>query len=193
MCDNMKIDFDDTISIGIESDEEMFQNSYENYVFVDVQGFKTHNNRFICKEFCLIDGNDIFHALIKSPYKFERLSSLYRRQAQWLTRNYHGLSFDSGDMHIIEMKQKVFPKVCNKTILVKGDEKVNWLHYMFRDCGEINCANVGDLSLDYNFKFNSNDVCENHRKSSSQKQYVCAKSNALMLQNLANKNKNVEL
>lgn len=189
MCENINADFSDSLSIGIESDDdEMFHNSIENYVFADVQGFKTHNNRFICKEFCLIDGNDIFHAIIKSPYKFERLSSYYRRQAEWLTRNYHGLPFDCGDMHIIEVKQKAFPKVWNKTILVKGDEKVNWLEHMFRDCGEINCVNVENLNLEHNFKPDSNDICENHRESLTQKQFVCAKLNALMLQNLAKKN-----
>lgn len=180
MSENINVDFDDYISIDIESDEEFFDNHHENYAFIDLQGFKTFKNRFICKEFCLIDGNDMFHAIIKSPYDIGRLTSHYRRQAQWLTRNYHGLPFNCGDMHIIEMKQKVYPKIWNKTILIKGEEKANWLQHIFRDCGEINCVNVEDLNLDCDFKFDSY-ICENHNKSLMQKQYVCAKSNTSLL------------
>lgn len=185
---DMDIDFDDSMCIDVDCNDELFHNSYENYIFVDMQGFKSYRNRFICKEFCLIDGNDVYHAMIRSPYKFERLSSHYRRQAQWLNRNYHGLSFDGGDVHIIEMKQKIFPKVLGKTILVKGVEKVNWLQHMFRDCGEINCVNVEDLNIDHSFEYNSYDICKNHRKTLTQKQYICAKTNAMMLQDIAKRN-----
>lgn len=182
MCENMNIDFDDCISLHAESDDELLDNHNQNYAFVDVQGFKTFKNRFICKEFCLIDGDDVFHVIIKSPYNFERLSSHYRSKAQWLTEDYHGLPFNCGSMDMIEMKQKVFPKVCNKTILVKGTEKANWLRHIFRDCGEINCVNVEDLNFNHIHRFGSYQICENHN-SSSQKQYVCAKSNAILLQN----------
>lgn len=184
----MNSDFDDAMSIDIDSDDELFHNPYENYVFADVQGFKLSKNRFICKEFCLLDGNDTYYAIIKSPFKYEKLSSHYRRQADWLTKNHHGLLFDCGSMNIVEMKQNVFPKVWNKTFLVKGQEKVTWMRYIFRDCGEINCMNVEDLNFDRNFKPDSNDICENHIECSSKKQYVCAKLNALLLQSWAKEN-----
>lgn len=179
----MNVDFDDSMSMSDESDNEIFYNCDEKYVFVDVQGFKSHNSRFICKEFCLIDKDYIFHAIIKSPYKFEMLSSNYRHQAQWLTKNYHGLSFDGGDVQIIEMKQKIFPKVQNKTIVVKGDEKVAWLQHLFRDCGEINCINFEDMNINHLIAYDSSDICENHRINLTQKRYECARVNAKALQN----------
>lgn len=107
--------------------EDLCENKCNNYVYVDVQGFRTSRNRFICKEFCLVDGDFIYHTFVKSPYSFNKMPEYYRRQANWLMNRYHGIKYSYGDTYIIEMKQKMFAKVRNKTILVKGIQKISWL------------------------------------------------------------------
>lgn len=89
---------------------------FNNYVFIDIHGFR-HRERFICKEFCLIDGDYQFHALVKSPYSFEKLNEFYQRHALLQTK-FHGLTFDCGDIHPIDLKQAVFPKLMNKQIII---------------------------------------------------------------------------
>lgn len=84
-----------------DQDQNQSDKILNDYVFVDVQGFKGNHNRFICKEFCLIDGVDVFHELIRSPFPLNRLSAHLRTQANWLTRNFHGLNFEDGDLHVI--------------------------------------------------------------------------------------------
>lgn len=188
-------DDDDDNSINEQNPKQMI----DNYVFVDVQGFKGSHNRFICKEFCLIDGAEIFHEMIQSPFPINRLSSYLRKQADWLTRYFHGLKYEDGDVHIIELTEKMFPKLQNKKILVKGEEKMHWLQYMFRFCGELDCVNIEHLNIEYIYRefdsssSSSHDSCEFHRWITEGTLAVCARYNALLLQDLATKNVNALL
>lgn len=77
--------------------------------------------------------------------------------------------------------KKYSPKFAIKQFWLK-EQKRRRLRHIFRDCGEINCVNVEDLNFNHIHRFGSYQICENHN-SSSQKQYVCAKSNAILLQN----------
>lgn len=119
--------------------------SADEYVFVDIQGFKTYKERFIIKEFCMLVGDYMFHTTVKSPYCFQKLPPFYKRQATMLTNRFHGLSFDSGDMHICELIEKAYPFMQGKKVLVKGKAKKTWLHHIFRNCDDINCINIEDL------------------------------------------------
>lgn len=179
-------DYGDVVDVKVKSQDKLNE-----YVFVDVQGFKGSHNRFICKEFCLVDESGIFHEIIQSPFPVTRLSTHLRKQVKWVTQNYHGLSYEDGDMHIIELTEKMSPKMLNKKILVKGDEKIKWLEYMFRFCGNISCLNVEDMNISYNCRENDlYDSCEFHRWIREGSLPVCARYNALLLQDLAKKNVN---
>lgn len=182
------------IESPIQVDELMEINnefsSCDNFVFVDVQGFKTIRNRFMCKEFCLVDGEYKYHALIKSPYSFNKMPSHYRRNAKWLTNHFHGLPYECGDIHMIELLQKTYPKLMNKTVLVKGKEKVGWLQYMYRSCGEIECVNVEDLdSYDWRLRRDEPyEICDFHNVLFGWKECRCAMAVALELQDIVQKN-----
>lgn len=179
---------------------------YENLVFVDVQGFKTYRERFICKEFCLISDDDFYHAIIESPYAFKKMPMFYQRQAKWLTKHFHGLTYDCGDVHMIQVIQKAYPKMMGKVVVVKGVEKVIWIKYMFRNCGEIECINFEDLDLDENLKNIYTSMCEYHLNTSFTKinstqsdshekncqtwpEYHCAEATALKLKVAVDKSK----
>lgn len=196
MSKNMDfIEMNDVESDFMDIDiDDLLENKCENYVYIDIQGFRTSRNRFICKEFCLVDGDSMFHTFVKSPYSFNKMPAYYRRQANWLINRFHGIKYEHGDTHIIELKQTMFTKIHDKTILVKGIEKIAWLQYIFRDCGKINCVNIEDmdvdLSLDKNKLF---DVCEYHNRIFGGGNGPCAMTNALILQHLYDKNsRNIE-
>nr|AGQ20249.1 AsIV-cont00163-ORF1 [Apophua simplicipes ichnovirus] len=67
---------------------------------VDVQGFKQSGDRFVLKEFAMvtIDVETVKHLefVVKPPYPFEYLLKEHRAANLWLTRNVHGISWDSG-------------------------------------------------------------------------------------------------
>lgn len=166
-----------------------------NFVFVDIQGFKTNRNRFMCKEFCLVDGEYKYHAIVKSPYSFHKMSSHYKRNALWLIENFHGLEYESGDIHMIDLLQNTYPKLMNKMILVKGKDKVQWLQYMYRNCGEISCVNVEDLDA-YDWRLRRAEPyqkCDYHDDHYRWKDNRCAMASALELQDILRKNCSNEL
>lgn len=161
----------------------------QNFVYVDIQGFKTSRNRFMCKEFCLVEDDFVYHALVKSPYSISKLPKHYRRQADWLTGYYHGIKYGLGDVHMNDLKKDVFPRLLNKKILVKGLEKISWLKQIFHDYGEIEVMNVEDIDGFDLSKRNSEPykVCDYHDKVFKLRNGPCAKSTALMLQDVTMK------
>lgn len=200
--DAMDLDINnDSMSEVMDFDEQ--ERITKNFVFVDIQGFKTYRERFICKEICLVSDNDFYHAIIKSPYPFEKLSSSHKRQANWLTKHFHGLTYDCGNVHIIEVIQDIYPKLMRKTVVVKGVEKVKWIKYMFRTCGEIECLNFEDLDLDLddNFKnfcpfmcdyhleetFANLKICDHRESKRPWSNYHCAKAHAFKIENAVKK------
>lgn len=152
-------------------------------VFVDVQGFRAYKKRFIVKEFYLSDDDGIYHNIVKSPYSFNRLNDYYQRHANWVTRFCHGLQFDCGDITVDELIKTIYPRIKDKCILVKGVEKINWLKYIFRECGEIQgCSieEVGHISKELDDK--TYDICDYHNRLFGWNSCRCPLANVLKLQ-----------
>lgn len=162
------------------------------YVYVDIQGFKMPGNGFICKEFCLLDNHDYtFHALVKSTSSFKQLPSFYKRQAIWLMNNHHKIDYSFGDIDPFVLCNQIFPKMQNKIVLVKGLEKVEWLKQMFHNYGEIVCMDVNSLDFDTSLKqADPYTLCEYHSQVFSWTKGPCAMSTALLIRDLAHKNIN---
>lgn len=165
------------------------KNEDKQWVFVDLQGFKVNKNRFMCKEFCLVNGDEIFHAIVKSWYPYRKLLSHYTRQVDWLTDKFHGLTYDCGDIHIDEMTNIVYPKLMDKIVIVKGAEKVKWMRYIFRKHGDISCGNIEDLNFDMCIDSKEEyAVCNYHNARYGWSKCQCAMSKALRLQHISNVN-----
>lgn len=179
---------------GIDVDTDIIERDpCANYVYVDIQGFQTTHNRFICKEFCLVDGDNVFHALVKSPFDLTRLSAHFKRQADWLVQYYHGLTFECGDVHIVELIEKMHVKLLNKTVFVTGHQKVGWLKYIFREC-DIDCVNADAFGFDFggrNFQTAAYGFCPYHDDLfKSGRKCSCAFSKALKLKDVVITNMN---
>ncbi|KAK0157216.1 hypothetical protein PV328_011736, partial [Microctonus aethiopoides] len=68
-------------------------------------GFKCPNNQFIVKKLATIlidekakDPFGVTRMLFKPPFKWDELPKQYKRMNLWVTRNYHGILWDAGDM-----------------------------------------------------------------------------------------------
>lgn len=139
------------------------------FVFVDVQGFKTTGNTFIVKEFCLVlydqNGSE-FHVLVKSPCNLVDLSEGYRREANWLTCARHGLLFDSGNTTLADLVEQTVTHIHGKTVVVKGAEKVEWVRKIYENYDAIDCVNVEDLHPSFQFAARVNSdiktICSHH-------------------------------
>lgn len=177
----------------LELDSGFVETTSNDYVYVDIQGFKMPGNAFMCKEFCLLDDNNYtFHAFIKSTTPFIQLPTFYKRQANWLMDNYHKIDYNFGDINLFDLCDQMFPKIQNKIVLVKGLEKTKWLKKMFRDYGEIECLDIDSLHFDTSLKqADPYNVCDYHNQVFNWTKGPCAMSTALMIQDLAHKNMHI--
>lgn len=148
------------------------------HIFVDLQGFKTDGNNFIVKEFAYdtLEYTQLF--LIKPPFPFSKLTESEKRRTRWLEQHF-GLSWKEGYVDFKEFKRVIVNHIKDKTIFVKGMEKIKWVHELYPNCtvidlGEKDAPNLQELYR----KYCSNDCifnCVYHKKSCALKNVLCIK------------------
>lgn len=150
------------------------------HFFVDLQGFKCENNRFIVKEICLISNTDETEHLyiVKPPFHYNKLPLTYKKQARWLSNNFHGFDWKDGFISFRKAKNlllSVLPK-SGAIILVKGEEKKKWIDKILkcRVVCDFVIYNIEDLGYNYVYTEDSNNVhCKYHSEA-----FICAYQNA---------------
>lgn len=101
--------------------------------FVDIQGFKGNGDKFIIKEIAVYHLGVLSKHVFKPPYKFSKLKNKYKKQAHWLSQNYHGLYWNDGTIPYSRVKEIIYKDLVTNInhrdfiIFVKGDLKVKWL------------------------------------------------------------------
>lgn len=165
------------------------ENMKKDYAFIDLQGFKDNFNRFIIKEFAIITKNLKFHDIIKSP-KNVTLDIEHRKQAKWLTEEYHGIDWESGYISLKELRNTLQPILHGKVIYVKGREKTKWIQDILEinnntntinDLETIGCKlNINKMDSNIQDKFRA---CKKHTNLQYKKNRKthCAMQNVMIL------------
>lgn len=152
--------------------------------FVDVQGFKDINNNFILKEVHVhtVAKNLNYHAIIHSPFPFHQLIKIEKQQVRWVTKNYHGIRWDEGNISLTHFLDEMNTVLREKTIIFRGVEKVKWLQFFFERITIKNYCNCEDLNC--NLKLSEThecfDKCVYHREL-KRNIFVCAFENVMKL------------
>lgn len=161
------------------------------YTFVDFQGFKDNLNRFIVKEFALLTKNLKFHDTIKSPNII--LDEKHKREAKWLIENYHGLKWSCGHISLSKLCNIIRPILLDRTVYLKGEEKVNWLQYILgfnkKSTFKVNIINLDTINCPISlhkediYSQNKYHACKNHENIKNKKKpnCHCAMTNVLIL------------
>lgn len=154
-------------------------------VIVDVQGFKTDDNKFILKEIAISNKKQVQVFLIKPPFPFYDLTKTERRQVCWIERN-RAVYWKEGFIPYKNHTDIIMQLLSNKTIYTKGLEKMEWLKNISGNFDVINlednlCPNL--ISLYDKYK-DSNDVlsCMYHTN-------ICALKNVICLNRWCEENK----
>ena len=98
---------------------------------LDIQAFKRYLNRVVVKEVAIValetDAQpSVF--LFKPPFPWEGLCAEFRSSNEWLSRNFHGLSWEQGDIPYELVSQVLEKALVNSNIIyVKGLEKKQWV------------------------------------------------------------------
>jgi hypothetical protein len=148
------------------------------YLFVDLQGFKSSENEFIVKEFGYSTNDYTQSFLIKPPFAFFTLSEWEKRRVRWIEKNL-GILWREGYVDFREFKRIIVTHLQHKKIFVKGNEKIKWVKDLCADCnvvdiGEMNAPSFGDLYKKY--CLNGNVNCVNHKKKCVLKNVICIKT-----------------
>lgn len=146
---------------------------------VDIQGFKSENNKFIPKEIAILCENHVLVLLIKPPYPFYNLTRKERMQVAWIERNI-GILWNEGFVPYFNYKFLIWDYLKNKNIFTKGCEKVMWLKEILGNDNiynleENNCPNLKTLYQKYSM---SSDIqsCIYHSNTCALKNVTCLRN-----------------
>lgn len=145
-------------------------------VLVDVQGFKTDDNKFILKEIAILHKKQVHVLLIKPPFPYYNLTKTERRQVSWIERN-RAVYWKEGFMPYPQHKAHIMNLLSDKNVYTKGLEKVNWLKDITENNNVYNledksCPSLFNLYDKYEV---SKDVfsCIYHSKACALKNVLC--------------------
>lgn len=146
-------------------------------VIVDLQGFKSDDNKFIPKEVAILSKYHVLVLLIKPPYPFYNLSKKERSHVTWIEKN-RGILWNEGFVpyHNFHFLLQKFLK--DKRCFVKGLEKVQWLKQIIEN--DVDVHNLEDMqcpsleTLHENYLM-STDIksCIYHNKTCAYKNVSC--------------------
>ena len=98
---------------------------------VDVQGFKRPLNAFTFKEIAitaLVEDAVPSVYLFEPPYQWTSLPVNFQCQNSWLTRNYHGMAWEVGEIPYADVQEVMQRQLRNASkVYVKGLEKKKWV------------------------------------------------------------------
>lgn len=116
-----------------------------NSCVVEFEAFQCENGQFIVKELAI---TDVEHCtsrvvILKPPFERSRLSTKYKRVAEWLVNYYHGISWNEGTVDYKQL-QSILHDVSKtySTIYTKGLEKTRFLSDFHKKVIDLNDMNV---------------------------------------------------
>lgn len=123
-------------------------------VVIDFQGFQLAPHSFVVKEFAFYDVQYDFHGRwsFQPPHSWEKLSSRKQKTYEWVIRNVHGMSWESGDLpYGLFRRIMMFLFASYHTIYVKGLEKVKFLQKFSQsniiDLNDMKCPKIQNLRI----------------------------------------------
>lgn len=143
---------------------------------VDVQGFKSEDNRFILKEIAILCNDQLQVFLFKPPYPYYKLSETERLQVVWIERN-RRIKWNEGFISYSNHEDIITNILNDKYIYTKGLEKLDWIKKMTKNSKVYNledkgCPKLMDLYEQYK---SSNEVfnCIYHPTICALKNVTC--------------------
>lgn len=98
---------------------------------VDFQAFKSLQNHFILKEIGIttLDGKNVYHCIVRPPLSYKYLQNEdFKRRIQYITRNIHGLEWDSGSVTYSDAVSELKTLLKNaERVYIRGSERVAYL------------------------------------------------------------------
>ena len=161
-------------------------------VVVDVEGFRHRKEKFIVKalDVCFEDYLDC--ASFLPPTSYRELTNQQKQSFSWLTRNLHGIEWDTGNypyIYLTQIFQSIRLRNPGAKFYAKGEKKVKFssdlLESFIIDLNSLACPSISVNYFAQNF--------QNHSKGKNFRNKHCAKEKASFYFNwLTNERRNNE-
>lgn len=158
---------------------------------VDMQGFKLENNEFVLKELAVVSVNNMdsipISIIFQPPCPWYCISKKYKSVNRWLEKNFHGISWNAGDVSYVYVNEILKSKFKEATtIYVKGYEKRKWLkNFIYKNITKI--INMDDLNCPSIEKLKEQEFACLYN-TVEKKTFTCALQNVINLKNWLYKN-----
>ena len=144
---------------------------------LDFQGFKDkdNDNGFVIKELAVasLDGSLLQHWFVQSPFPYKWLNEAKRKECDWITEHYHGISWKDGDVTLRQLSHRLAPILKGAEVFVKGAQKKRFVEERFSP------KSVTDLDYYPSLKImQSTTRCAFHAKTSGT---MCALDNVFKI------------
>lgn len=150
-------------------------------VVIDFQGFKRVYNEFVFKEVAIIPLGENVQPIVylfAPPHDWNLLPPRYKCENSWLTKNFHGLHWQEGEIPYEELEEILKASTRSASqIYVKGLEKQRWLKNFLpnvKNIESLDCPSLSKLNRYINHPCTNHNlkICENSN---------CAARNAVVL------------
>lgn len=155
-------------------------------VVLDIEGFKFKKSTFVIKELS-ITGDYTDTILFSPPEPLSNLQKDHQYSVCWLSRNLHGLSWDSGE-YPYNLLHQIFLSISLRypahTFYAKGSEKCEFLSHNLK-CNVINLETLNCPKIEDLIEATTQQPCRNHSRklSSYQRRKHCARLKSKLFYN----------
>ena len=147
-------------------------------VVLHVEGFRHRNKKFIVKELGVCTDDYLDCVSFLPPTSYSELTTQQDQSFGWLTRNLHGIEWDTGNypyIYLTQIIQSVRLTNPGAIFYAKGEEKVIFLSDL-PECSIIDLNSLACPSISVNY-FTQN--CQNNSKGKNIFNKHCAKEKAI--------------
>lgn len=131
---------------------------------LDVQGFKKPVEDYVAKELAILPlfrKDDPLVLLFKPPIPWRRLTDKYKKENTWLLHNFHGISWDSGNIEYDQIGN-ILREALNDatTVFVSGEMRKQWLERFNLKCEILDVNLQGYITSNFPKRVT---ICTNHQ------------------------------
>ena len=136
----------------------------EKSIVIDIEYFRYRNQTWIIKEIAIY-GDYLDSMVFLAPQPYYSLSENIRKSYSWITKNIHGLEWNSGDYPYCRMYlyiESIKLRYPNSIFYSKGFEKTIFLSDLFNrqfiDLDDIHCPKITNTS-------DNNTICKHSQSN----------------------------
>lgn len=103
-------------------------------VYISMVGYNTVRGVFHCREICVLNSGEVFHAIVRMPYHHRRTSEeIFLR----------GLHWSPEKIRAEKIIQLIYPKLRGKKVVFENSDHLSWFKRKTKKLDAVDCQVIG--------------------------------------------------